>query len=155
MRDVLTLESVRNRSLKEVVALLEDRALDAFASNGVDYELVVSGLRTVNLMISWVALASRHRLRLQPVDFLHALAHLLFAATHWIRHRQATASYSLLHLKAMRRRQVRAHRSGHLGLRAAVLDVLESHVRHPRHEHVLIRLHVALMTRMMLHRLLS
>lgn len=44
MRDILTLESVRNRSLEEVVALLEDRALDAFASNGVDYELVVRSL---------------------------------------------------------------------------------------------------------------
>lgn len=107
-------------------------------------------------MITWVALASSHRLRLQSVDFLYALAHLLlFAATHWIRHRQATAGCSLLHLEAVRRWLVRAHHRGHLGLRATVLDVLESYIRHPRHEYVLIRLHVALMSRMMLHRLLS
>ena len=64
MRDILTLESIWNRSLKEVVALLEDRALDAFAANCVDDELVVCGLRTVSLIISWVAVTSRHRLRL-------------------------------------------------------------------------------------------
>ena len=148
MRDILTLESVWCCSLEKIVALLKDRALDAFASDSINNQLVVSSLRAVSLMVSKVALATGDLL-LRPTDILHALAHLLFSDANWIRHRQGVPRYSLLHIETVGRRLVWSRHAWHHGLRAAVLDVLESRVRHPRHEDVLVRLQPLMKCRML------
>ena len=77
MRDILALEAARSRTLEEVVALLEDRTLDAFTSDGVDDQLVIASQRAVSVIVALTASASYELLVLSAAEALNALTGVL------------------------------------------------------------------------------